>query len=745
MTDYAKLGIKVTDQGTEKATGNLDKLTAASGKAEKATTKFAKAFNSGAKLLAGAAVAGAGALTLLYKAQAAAIDQTAKHADSLGISTEALTQFRHAAELTGLGADGLDVSLQRLTRRTNDAAAGNVGLQKAYNSLNVDVNALAQMKPEEQMFVMADAFAGVEDRAERVRLAFQLFGREGIQMVNMFENGAEGLREMTDEADALGLTLSRIDAAKVEAANDAMYRATAIGTAFSREITVQLAPVVAALADEFRMASQEAGGMNEVVMSGIEIGVKGGSYIATAYRGAVEVFKALQITVKAVEIGFMEMTNWVASNVPELGTYIAKGLTYPIRTALQALSLLSDTAADALVQLEAMTTLDPITPFDPKELNDSKLELNQMIWELRTLASEPLPHEGVDEWLARVRSSAQEAAEAIAASRAQMRNVGVDTSGDNGMGAKELERVRTELLTQEEAIKESYARREKIILDNTVEGSTKQLDLLRRAQDQRDAQLNEGQVKELETIRKGLLSQEELMLASYESQRAALMENTLITEEERGVLLEGIHDQYMARLQVMEAERQSLILSSAGNIFDGLAGITSAFAGEQNALYKTMFAASKAFAIADSIIKIQQGMAAAAATPWPANIAAIGSVVAATSGIVSTISGTEYSGAYDKGGNIPSGGFGLVGEYGPELVKGPANITGREATMDAFKKAANGDQSQSSSAVQNPTNIRIINSVDPQMMADAMGSTEGEKVIMNVLKRNNQALKRMTA
>ncbi|WP_034458938.1 phage tail tape measure protein [Buttiauxella noackiae] len=39
-----------------------------------------------------------------------------------------------------------------------------------------------------------------------------------------------------------------------------------------------------------------------------------------------------------------------------------------------------------------------------------------------------------------------------------------------------------------------------------------------------------------------------------------------------------------------------------------------------------------------------------------------------------------YAGAYDIGGNIPHGQFGIVGENGPELVNGPANITSRRRT-----------------------------------------------------------------
>ncbi|MBJ2724827.1 phage tail tape measure protein, partial [Salmonella enterica subsp. enterica serovar Typhimurium] len=39
-----------------------------------------------------------------------------------------------------------------------------------------------------------------------------------------------------------------------------------------------------------------------------------------------------------------------------------------------------------------------------------------------------------------------------------------------------------------------------------------------------------------------------------------------------------------------------------------------------------------------------------------------------------------YAGMYDTGGIIPRGQFGIVGENGPEIVNGPANVTSRRRT-----------------------------------------------------------------
>ncbi|MDH3003515.1 tape measure protein [Pasteurella multocida] len=98
-------------------------------------------------------------------------------------------------------------------------------------------------------------------------------------------------------------------------------------------------------------------------------------------------------------------------------------------------------------------------------------------------------------------------------------------------------------------------------------------------------------------------------------------------------------------------------------------------AGKQSGIYKAMFAASKAFAIAESIVKIQQGIANASALPWPQNLSAIASVISATSSIVSTISGTtmNLSGQAHSGiDNIPREGTWLL-DKGERVVDSRTN------------------------------------------------------------------------
>ncbi|MBL0320265.1 MAG: hypothetical protein IPP74_13395 [Alphaproteobacteria bacterium] len=101
--------------------------------------------------------------------------------------------------------------------------------------------------------------------------------------------------------------------------------------------------------------------------------------------------------------------------------------------------------------------------------------------------------------------------------------------------------------------------------------------------------------------------------------------------------------------------------------------------------YLTMFMIAKGFALAESAIKLNLAIANAAASgPFPANLAAMAAVAAAVGSVVTNIAEINYAGAYDKGGFIPAGQIGLVGEVGPELVSGPARVTSRADTAAMF-------------------------------------------------------------
>ena len=158
----------------------------------------------------------------------------------------------------------------------------------------------------------------------------------------------------------------------------------------------------------------------------------------------------------------------------------------------------------------------------------------------------------------------------------------------------------------------------------------------------------------------------------YADAMARLQEAKELELEVKGgymALEEQMAQEHADRMQQIEDAKTQVMMQSAGQGLGAVADIMKTAFGEQSALYKAAFVAQKAAAIAQSVVAIQQGMAMAAANPWPANLGAIASVAAATAGIVSTIASTQV-GSRRHGGPVAAGSMYRVNEGGaPEIFQ----------------------------------------------------------------------------
>lgn len=305
-------------------------------------------------------------------------------------------------------------------------------------------------------------------------------------------------------------------------------------------------------------------------------------------------------------------------------------------------------------------------------------------------------------------------------------------------GNSELEQLRASLLSEEDAIKESYQRRIDMIRANTEEGSKARAELESKVAADRDkalADVEKQRQQERDNLYNSLLTEEEALVQAYERKKAIILESEAVTELERQDLLRRLQKQFADEQAQMEQERIQTQLGSAAALFDGLAGLAKGYAGEQSKAYRVLFAVSKAFSVAQAAMSIATGLAKAQELGFPANLAEMARVAATGASIVAQINGSQFSGAYDKGGQIPAGKVGIVGEYGPELVRGPASVRGRELSSRSYPEG--GSQMP---APQPQVNVRNINVLDPSIVGDWLASDEGEKVITNIMQRNQQSL-----
>lgn len=318
MAENVNIVIKAFDKTESVFSGiraQFEKLGAASDKLKKRFPAITKAvgFMVGAlkkaiKAMAALAVAGLAAMTAITVSSFKSGDQLAKTADKIGITTEALAGLRHAAELTGVSAGTMDMAMQRLTRRVSEAANGTGEAVGALHELGINAAELEQLPLDKQMNVIADSMAKVESQSDKVRLAMKLFDSEGVALVNTLAGGSEGLAKMAEEANILGLAMSRTDTAQIEAANDAILRAKSVFTGLGNQLAVAFAPIIETIANLFRQTAVDTAEFGN-------IGQRVADALVSVFAKVQGALHSMAILTKQTKLVFMELAVFIGKEL----------------------------------------------------------------------------------------------------------------------------------------------------------------------------------------------------------------------------------------------------------------------------------------------------------------------------------------------------------------------------------------------------------------------------------------------
>jgi lambda family phage tail tape measure protein len=171
----------------------------------------AELLRTGIRTLGGAliGVTTVGGLAALVDRSISAANAIGKTADTIGVGVEALQELRFAAKASGVEQQTLDMALQRLTRRAAEATQGTGEAKDALAQMGIALRDQSGnlRRSDDLLGDVADAFARIEDPAERLRLAFKLFDSEGVALVNLLSDGSGALEEMRARARDLGIVL----------------------------------------------------------------------------------------------------------------------------------------------------------------------------------------------------------------------------------------------------------------------------------------------------------------------------------------------------------------------------------------------------------------------------------------------------------------------------------------------------------------------------------------------------------
>lgn len=694
-----------------------------------------------AAVTAGLAVGAAG--FQLLKSTSKQITETDRWAKSLRISTQELLAWQFAAEKAGVSGDQMADIFKDIGDKIGDAVLNKSGeAVDALNALGLSAEKLSKVSPDKQLLAIGESLGKIGTNAEKTTILESL-GNDLSKLLPLFDNNNEKLKQFIDLAKDYGVAPdpssiddlvkvnqlfedmeAQVAGLKMEiAAGLAKVDLTPLQNSLDKLHDVLTDPVVLqGISDLVSEVAQLAGWLVKAAAGAGQLAASTGNRFA-ALSGKIDLNNIDQVNEriaylqknlegrKSIYSQDKSMFAWFTG-----GDDSVKALNDELNTLIKTRDKLSKPVVGALPLGSA--TVGTGSPFvlepggtngKPSAGKSGNSGIDKLQSAYKTIEQSYLRQIALTDQL---NGKTKEAT--------KLEELRFDISSGKLVGINEEQKIRLEglaseidkykllekyrdlqeeLLTPEEKLLELTRERVQLLKDAKDAGLTNDDDYSKASKaisDNAFAKAPEfsgidpmfgGQLGELKKVDK---AQEELeawystqlgMLDEYRQSQSNLNEEWDAKELE----LKKKHDE---SLQDLNDQRNQLMLSSISDGLGSMVDLTKTAFGEQSAVYKAAFVAQKAVAIAQSMIAIQQGIAMAAANPFPYNLAAMASVAAATAGIVSNISAIGM--AHDGMDSVPETGTWLLQKG--ERVTTAKTSAKLDATLDRVNKQSVGTQ-----------------------------------------------------
>jgi hypothetical protein len=270
----------------------------------------------GAASVAAAAAAGAA----LVKAGLSSADAMAKQARQLGATSDELTKLTRAGDMAGVSQGQLNTALRGLNTRLGQATQGTGTAVDSLQRLGLTADQVARMPLPERIAAINQALKDNVPAAERAAVAAGLFGERGGQA--MAQISPDVIAEAADQVNRLGGSLSDVQAAQIEAANDAMSQMGVLTTGVSQRLAAQFAPALEGIANLFFDAAKESDGFADAVTKAYDHAITGAAFVLDAVDGIKRVFEltadGIIAAMAMVAKEIAESIAWVLEKVSKL-------------------------------------------------------------------------------------------------------------------------------------------------------------------------------------------------------------------------------------------------------------------------------------------------------------------------------------------------------------------------------------------------------------------------------------------
>jgi hypothetical protein len=134
--------------------------------------------------------------------------------DRMGVGVEAAQELKYAITQTG---GSLGDATTAINKMNDSLTEGKKGTLTALGKMNLQIDDLRRMKPEDAFEKIAEAIHDIPDPMEQTQAAMELFGKSGAKWLPAIR---QGMGELRDEAQKMGQVLSKDDVAALDEFGD---------------------------------------------------------------------------------------------------------------------------------------------------------------------------------------------------------------------------------------------------------------------------------------------------------------------------------------------------------------------------------------------------------------------------------------------------------------------------------------------------------------------------------------------
>ena len=187
------------------------------------------------KLTAVLSAAGIGALV---KMNVDAAKETLAYSRAIGVQVESLSAWQYAARDVNIQGDKMADIFKDVSEKIGDAFANNAGeASEVLRRLNLDIDAMARLSPDQQLLAVADALQNVQTHGEKVQ-ALEALASDASLLLPLLEDNAAGLRRLSDEGRAAGAVLTDLESQRLKQVDDIMRKVSASTQGFGKEFAL---------------------------------------------------------------------------------------------------------------------------------------------------------------------------------------------------------------------------------------------------------------------------------------------------------------------------------------------------------------------------------------------------------------------------------------------------------------------------------------------------------------------------